>query len=87
MSVKVHLKGTGEVVEGSVFAVDPVTNTMVMESGQNYRIIMNSQIVKIEGEITEACAPGVPPSLVRYVQVVILFGHTLSQSKFICTLA
>lgn len=65
MSVRVHLKDSDEVLDGYVFAADPVTNTIVMECGKNYRIVMKSQVVKIEGAITEACAPGVPPSLVR----------------------
>ena len=32
MSIKVHLNG-GEIVEGSVFAVDPVTNAIILKIG------------------------------------------------------
>lgn len=66
MAVKLHFRDAKAVLEGELFAVDPVTSTVIMACGQDYKIILNNQITKVEGEIAESCAPGVPPSLVRY---------------------
>jgi len=71
MAVKLHLREAKAVLEGEVFAVDPVTSTVIMACGQDYKIILKNQITKVEGEITESCAPGVSPSLVRYESYIV----------------
>lgn len=66
MAVKLSLKDEN-VYEGEIFAVDPVTSTVVMQCGEEYKIVFGDQVTKIDGAMTANCAPGVPPSLVRYI--------------------
>ena len=44
-----------EVVEGTVFAIDPVTQTVVLycESSSSYRMISPSQITSFQGDSIE----------------------------------
>jgi hypothetical protein len=65
MSIKVHLSKNKGVIEGDLFAVDPLTNTVVLECDQEYKIVLPKHISKLDGTITADCAPDVPPSLIR----------------------
>jgi hypothetical protein len=63
-TIKVFLKN-GEVVEGNLFSIDPVTKSVVVVASNNFRMIMHAQIEKIEGDVNANCAPDVAPSLIR----------------------
>jgi len=58
--LKVHIVG-GIVCEGSVQAIDPVTKTLILKTGDegssSYRIIIPSQITQIEGDLASVAIP------------------------------
>lgn len=56
--IKVHTVG-GNVYEGSLFAVDPVTKAIVLRDEESFRMISHSQISSIEGDISATPVPDV----------------------------
>lgn len=56
--VKIHTV-TGKIVEGEVFAVDPVTKSVVLKVEGNYVVFNPTHIAKIEGDINSLRAPAV----------------------------
>ena len=59
--IKVHMS-TGQVVEGTVFSCDPVTNTLVLKNaeGGGYSMLFSAQIKDIEGQIPAVLANDLP---------------------------
>ncbi len=49
--IKIH-SVTGKVVEGEVYAVDPVTKAIVLKVEGNFIVFNPNHITKIEGDIT-----------------------------------
>lgn len=56
--IKVHTIG-GKVYEGHVFAIDPVTKTVILSTEESYRLICHSQVAHIEGDISAIPVPDV----------------------------
>lgn len=56
--IKLHTV-SGKTVEGEVFAIDPVTKTVVLKVEGNYVVFNPTHISKIEGDITTLRAPPV----------------------------
>lgn len=54
--IKIH-STNGKIVEGEVFAVDPVTKSIVLKVEGNYVIFNPNHITKIEGDITLRAPP------------------------------
>lgn len=54
--IKIH-SHNGKVVEGEVYAVDPVSKSLVLKVNGSYTIFNPSQIVRIEGDITLKSPP------------------------------
>jgi hypothetical protein len=60
--IKVHMR-SGAVHEGSVFSVDPVTNTVVLKNpddGGGYLVLFSGQIANVEGEIPAVLSNELP---------------------------
>ncbi len=60
--IKIHLVG-GKIIEGVVFAVDPVTNAMILTVGEpnegSYVVVSANQISHIDGELSSIATPNV----------------------------
>ena len=56
--IKVHTIG-GKVYEGHVFAIDPVTKTVILNNEESYRMISHSQVARIEGDMSAIPVPDV----------------------------
>jgi hypothetical protein len=59
--VKIHLVG-GQVHEGKVYAIDPVTYSIILstdESEGSFVLINSSQILEIEGDLNSTAIPNV----------------------------
>ncbi len=54
IKIQVH---NGKTFEGEVYAVDPVTKSIVLKVDENYVVINPMQVAKIEGDITALRAP------------------------------
>lgn len=56
--IKIQVQN-GKSFEGEVYAVDPVTKSIVLKVDENYVIINPTQVTKIEGDIGAMRAPPV----------------------------
>jgi hypothetical protein len=72
--IKIHSQ-SGRVYEGEVYAVDPVTKSVVLKIDGAYTIINPAQINKIEGEITLK-SPPLSDLGIRYVITCASFLFT-----------
>ena len=54
--IKIHSQN-GKVTEGEVYAVDPVSKSLVLKVNGCYSIFNPAQLVKIEGDITLKSPP------------------------------
>lgn len=67
--IKLHTV-SGKTVEGEVFAIDPVTKTVVLKVEGNYVVFNPTHISKIEGDITTLRAPPVGELGIKYVTLL-----------------
>lgn len=56
--IKIHTV-SGKTVEGEVFAIDPVTKSVVLKVEGNFVVFNPTHIAKIEGDIGSVRAPAV----------------------------
>ena len=54
--IKIHSQN-GKVFEGEVFAIDPITKSIVIKIDGTYSIFNPAQITKIDGDLTVAKLP------------------------------
>ena len=55
----------GTIIEGTLFAADPVTNSLVVQTSNEYQMICQQQIAKIEGDMCNFAPPDAPISLIK----------------------
>lgn len=76
--IKIHSQ-SGKVYEGEVYAIDPVTKSVVLKIDGVYTIINPTQINKIEGEITLKS----PPVSDLGIRFVFCFAYPFFVSKLL----
>ena len=58
--IKIYLH-SGNIIEGTIFAVDPVTSSLIIksETDSNYTLINPNQISQIDGNLQSTTVPNI----------------------------